>query len=184
MPSAPSSALLHWRAAGRRRGQGRMMEHQMSTPPSYHLSQFVSSRIADITKCVCNPGHVIRRAAGAPVRRPGCRLVAVVPALAPCSVLAASALPALAAPGAALLCPPAVSGFAPGLRAACGGRRPRRGPLGVAARFAPPASPRPPCAVRGPRWPSPVCTRPRPCEGGAFSMPLSALTSLPVAKSA
>lgn len=75
-------------------------------------------------------------------------------------------------PPARRLCgPPRRGAFAPGLRAACVGRRPRRGPQKTRPAVAPPASPRLPACRPGAPCPPLLCCRPRPCEAGSSSAP-------------
>lgn len=96
-----------------------------------------------------------------------------MPALAPCSVLAASALPALAAPGAALSCSPAVLRLRRGCGRLAGVAALGGGPLRVAARRCAAGLPASPVCRPGGALTLIWCFRPRPCEGGASSVPLS-----------
>lgn len=160
-------------------------EAALSTTPYYHLSRIVSSRIAKY-HVLCQPYRAYHAMSGRWCPCPALGVSSCCCGARPRAVLRAGRLgaPGPGGPRRGVVVPSGGVWFAPGLRAACGGRRPWRGPLWGAARLAPPASPRPPCAVRGPRWPSPICTRPRPCEGGASSVTLSAHQGLPAARSA
>lgn len=102
----------------------------------------------------------------------------------PLSVLGSWPLPALAAPGAASLRPSSARCVCAGASGGLRGSPPSaRAAKDAARRCAAGLPASPVCRPGGPLALS-RCFRPRPCEGGASSMPLSGLKVAPAPKSA